>query len=97
MGLGKVRLMIPATRCCDTQSNHIPYRQCNALRFCGGCTTASSCGAAMDQSGKKVLSQPTRTALVVAPKTVLAQWAKELQTVGLGGLVHEFVGNQSER
>lgn len=51
----------------------------------------------MDQSGKKVLSQPTRRALVVAPKTVLAQWAKELQTVGLGGLVHEFVGNQSER
>lgn len=34
---------------------------------------------------------------MVAPKTVLAQWGKELKTVGLGDHTHEFVGNQSER
>ena len=39
-----------------------------------------------------------RRALVVAPKTLLAQWAAELAGVGLGGLVFEYLSpNPAER
>ena len=39
-----------------------------------------------------------RRALVVAPKTLLAQWAAELTGVGLGGLVYEYLSpNPAER
>lgn len=39
-----------------------------------------------------------RRALVVAPKTLLAQWAAELGGVGLGGLVFEYLSpNAAER
>lgn len=36
-------------------------------------------------------------AAVVAPKTLLAQWRKELQICGLGGATHEYGGSAGER
>lgn len=42
-------------------------------------------------------SRLVRRAIVVAPKTLLAQWQKELGIVGLGGATHEYAGTPNER
>ncbi len=38
-----------------------------------------------------------RRAVVVAPKTLLAQWRKELGVCGLQGQAHEYGGSAGER
>ncbi|GAB4822407.1 hypothetical protein N2152v2_009453 [Parachlorella kessleri] len=38
-----------------------------------------------------------RRAMVIAPKTLLAHWAKELGVCGVGRITHEFFGTESER
>ena len=38
-----------------------------------------------------------RRAMVIAPKTLLAHWAKELGVCGVGRMTHEFFGTESER
>lgn len=38
---------------------------------------------------------PCRSALIVAPKTLLAHWAKELTTCGVGNATREFYGSSS--
>lgn len=38
-----------------------------------------------------------RMALVVAPKTLLAHWEKELAACGLSTYVHQFTGTQVSR
>jgi len=38
-----------------------------------------------------------RRALVIAPKTLIAAWSKELNVCGLGAITHEYFGSQNER
>jgi hypothetical protein len=40
---------------------------------------------------------PRRRALVIAPKTLLAHWARELHVCGVGRMTHEYFGTESER
>ena len=42
-------------------------------------------------------SRLIRRAIVVAPKTLLAQWQKELGVCGLLGQTHEYGGSAGER
>ena len=42
-------------------------------------------------------SRLIRRAIVVAPKTLLAQWRKELGVCGLQGHAHEYGGTANER
>ena len=42
-------------------------------------------------------SRLIRRAVVVAPKTLLAQWRKELGVCGLQGQAHEYGGTANER
>lgn len=38
-----------------------------------------------------------RRAIVIAPKTLLAHWARELGVCGVGRMTHEYFGSESER
>jgi hypothetical protein len=42
-----------------------------------------------------VRSRRVRRAMVLAPKTLLGQWAAELRRCGLGGRVFEYHGNSA--
>ena len=42
-----------------------------------------------------VRSRLVRRAMVLAPKTLLGQWAAELRRCGLGGRVFEYHGNST--
>jgi DNA excision repair protein ERCC-6-like len=44
-----------------------------------------------------IQARTIRRALIVAPKTLLAHWTKELAIVGLGKCTFEYTGTQAQR
>jgi hypothetical protein len=35
--------------------------------------------------------------MVIAPKTLLAHWARELNVCGVGNMTHEYFGTENDR
>ncbi len=62
----------------------------------GAAGAASASSASLVAAGGKAAGAPLALrALVVAPKTLLHHWRKELQTCGLGARTHDFGGERA--
>ena len=60
-------------------------------------SVASMQGCRMAQTANCVGALPVLATAVVAPKTLLTQWTKELKICGLGGATSEYGGSAGER
>lgn len=85
MGLGKTM------QCSAFLAGALAPRSTNIFATSG---SSSSCSVAASTAAAAAAAAPVPVrALVVAPKTLLAHWDKELRVCGLGSATHSFYGS----